>query len=321
MVVLVIMLLTIAVVICGTGLLLSLRPLLSRRSPAPPKQRRDRGRMAPRAVARAVAPVAPGEPVALRLRTRARQQPLPSQLRRRAAVSLSVSVAPERIYGAAFPGRAIPWKALLIGLISLVILLLYGAQLFLPHTGFLLLNPWETTAPTATSQAPHYNATASLVRISQLDPAQYDSPQQYQTWAYSACSAAAMTVVINAYGHHYRIADILKVEAAIGEITPAQGLLEEVGIARTATRFGFDTVWGHNLSLDQVIAIANGGRPVIVSFPPDRFPGGHLLVVRGGNADTVYLIDSSRLDYTAMTRSRFLSLWGGFYAVLTPHRS
>jgi hypothetical protein len=246
-----------------------------------------------------------------------------SQIRRRPAGAASLAVAPGRVYEETLPVREIPWKVLLLALVSLLILGYYGLQLFAPHTGFLLLG---TSAPDATATAqsatsPHYDATSKLVRISQLDPAQYYSQRQYQTWAYSACSAAAMTVVINAYGHHYRIADILQVESAIGEITPQEGLLEEVGIARTAARFSFDTTWGHNLSLDQVIAIANGGRPVIVSFPPDRFPGGHLLVVRGGSSSTVYLTDSSRLDYTSMTRSRFLSLWGGFYAVLTPQRS
>jgi hypothetical protein len=48
-----------------------------------------------------------------------------------------------------------------------------------------------------------------------------------------------MTEVFNAYGHHYRVTDVLKVEAQIGEITPQLGLLEEVRIQRTAAQFGF----------------------------------------------------------------------------------
>ena len=60
------------------------------------------------------------------------------------------------------------------------------------------------------------NASQRLVRISQLDPNQYSSADEYNTWAYSACSAASMTEVFNAFGHHYRITDILKVEAQFG---------------------------------------------------------------------------------------------------------
>ena len=127
-----------------------------------------------------------------------------------------------------------------------------------------------------------------------------------------------MTEVINAYGHHYRVTDILKVESQIGEITPELGLVEEVGIARTVARFGFKTAWGHNLSLDNVIDIANHGRPVIVGWPPDRYAGGHLLVVTGGNSNYVYLADSSSYNYHSLSRHKFLSWWEGFSAIVTP---
>nr|BBH95614.1 hypothetical protein KTA_38130 [Thermogemmatispora argillosa] len=306
---LVFMLFAVALTVSLCGLYLSARPYLTA------KKRR------PVAAERLLR--APGS-----TRLRARQIATMTQPRRRSVSTLSLSVTPERLYGAGpFPWREIPWKIILIGLVSLLIVIFLGSQLFLSRgVGFVLPYLW-TAEPAATvtssssASTPHYDASSHLVRINQLDPAQYDSQEQYQTWAYSACSAAAMTVVINAYGYHYRIADILKVESALHEITPDQGLLEEVGIAHTAAHFHFNTLWGHNLSLDQVLAIANGGRPVIVSFPPDRFPGGHLLVVRGGTASTVYLVDSSRLNYTSMARSRFLQLWGGFYAVLTPQAS
>jgi hypothetical protein len=181
---------------------------------------------------------------------------------------------------------------------------------------------FQQTAPTPTSAATSapvvYTASTTLQRLGQLDPAQYASTDEFNTWAYSACSAAAMTEVINSYGHTYRITTILELESKINEITPELGLLEEVGVQRTATQFGFNTTWGHNLSLDQVIATANGGKPVIVSFPPAKYPGGHILIVRGGDSNNVELADSSRLNWTTLTRTRFLQLWGGFSAILTP---
>jgi len=162
------------------------------------------------------------------------------------------------------------------------------------------------------------NASQQLVRISQLDPNQYSSSSEYSTWAYSACSTAAMTEVFNAYGDHFRITDVLQVEARLGEITPSQGLLRPEGIANTAARFGFKTTWGNAWTLDQVIARANQGNPVIVSFPPDRYAGGHLLVVTGGDSEMVYLADSSLWNRRWLARAQFLQWWEGYAAVVTP---
>jgi len=97
------------------------------------------------------------------------------------------------------------------------------------------------------------------------------------------------------------------------------GLLEEVGIARTVAYFGFKTTWGHNLTLDQVIAIANQGKPVIVGFPPDRYAGGHLIVVIGGNSSEVFVADSSLWNRHAISRAQFLAWWEGFSAIVTPN--
>jgi len=162
------------------------------------------------------------------------------------------------------------------------------------------------------------NAAQRLVRLSQLDPGQYDSATEYNTWAYSACSAAAMTEVLNAYGGHYRIHDILTVEAKRGDITPALGLVRNSGIADTVAQFGFRTSWGFSLTLDEIIAMAHQGTPVIVDFPPDRYTGGHILVVIGGTATTVSVADSSGHNYTVLSRGQFLQWWGGFSAIVTP---
>ncbi len=214
----------------------------------------------------------------------------------------------------------VPWSVITIGLVSIFILGLYAFNFVLPHHALFSL-VWfnqNATAAHPASQPSTYQATQNLVRIGQLDPAQYNTTQEYNLWAYSACSTAAMTEVINAYGHHYRVTDILKVEARIGEITPELGLLEDIGIQRTVAQFGFKTTWGHNLSLDQITTVANQGRPVIVSFPPDRYAGGHLLVVTGGNSKYVYLADSSSWNYHSLSRARFLNWWEGFYAIVTP---
>jgi hypothetical protein len=157
-----------------------------------------------------------------------------------------------------------------------------------------------------------------LVRIGQLDPEQYASAQEYRTWAYSTCSTAAMTEIANYYGGRYRITDLLSVQAGIGEITPELGLLEDAGIAHTMEQFGFTTSWGYSRSLEQIVAFAGQGTPVIVAFPPARYPGGHLLVVTGGDESRVYVSDSSMYNRRFFSRTRFLLLWAGFAAVVTP---
>jgi len=216
-----------------------------------------------------------------------------------------------------------PWPGLI-----LVLLGLFWMGLLLLHTiapsVTLAAFGWGNTTQSSSSStqnapAPHYNVSQDLARIGQLDPAQYTSQQQFDLWGYSTCSTAAMAEVLNAYGNHYRVADILKVEAQIGEITPSQGLLEDRGIALTVAKFGFKTSWGYTLSLNQVIAIANKGEPVIVAWPPSRYPAGHIVVVTGGNSSVVDIADSSLYDRHIVSREQFLQWWGGFSAIVTPN--
>jgi predicted double-glycine peptidase len=221
-----------------------------------------------------------------------------------------------------YPGQPAPWVGITLVLLSVFLLGIFLMHTLMPNATLIgaMAWPYASTNPPSnhTSDGP-YTASKSLIRLSQLDPAQYNSTQEYNTWAYSACSAASMTEVINAYGHHYRVTDILKVESQIGEITPELGLVEEVGIQRTLARFGFKTTWGHNLSLDNVINVANQGRPVIVGFPPDRYAGGHLLVVTGGNSNSVFLADSSSYNRKVLSHTQFMKWWEGFYAIATPN--
>jgi len=214
--------------------------------------------------------------------------------------------------------ESVPFSVIVVGLVSIFILGIYALNFVLPHQALINLLLFNLNTPVKTTQTSNVQASQNLMRLSQLDPAQYNSTQEFQLWAYSACSTAAMTEVFDSYGRHYRITDVLKVEAQIGEITPQSGLLEDIGIQRTAARFGFKTAWGHNLSLDQIISIANAGKPVIVSFPPDRYAGGHLLVVTGGNSNIVKLADSSLWNRKVLSRAQFLNWWEGFYAIVTP---
>lgn len=190
-------------------------------------------------------------------------------------------------------------------------------QTIVPHTQMQTTSP-GTKLTSAEQKNGGPNAARSLLRINQLDCGQYASDSECATWAESACSAAALTEVIDAYGYHYRITNILQQEVAAKAITPQQGLLDDQGIARTAARFGFTTDWGYERTLDQVIALANTGTPVIVSWPPSRYPPGHLVVVIGGDRSTVKLADSSRYNLQVLSRAQFLQWWAGYSAIVKP---
>jgi hypothetical protein len=246
---------------------------------------------------------------------------VPMEIERYAEVTSAIPIQFESGIGRNQANKPMSWPVIM-SLLAIFLFGIYSLNFLFPHHAVWSLVMFNDNPP-STSQSsqhtPQFNATQSLVRLGQVDPAQYASNQEFSTWAYSACSTAAMTEVFNAYGRHYRITNVLKVEAQIGEITPQLGLLEEAGIQRTAAQFGFKTTWGHNLSLDQIIDVANHGRPVIVSFPPDRYDGGHLLVVTGGNSSVVKLADSSLWNYHSLSRAQFLQWWGGFSAIVTPN--
>lgn len=222
------------------------------------------------------------------------------------------------------------WLGIVLILLALFAFFSFTLRAVLLNPGLVFDAPWaDTAAPKAVTSSNTTKAAANpfatlagaskaLIRVNQLDPAQYASNQEYNDWAYSTCSAASMTEVINSYGHHYRVTDILKVEAGIHEITPDLGLLASNGIDKTLAKFGFKTIHEDGQPLDKIIQIANQGRPVIVDFPPSRWTGGHILVVRGGTSQNVYLADSSRLNMQVMARSVFLKYWGGMAAVAFP---
>lgn len=239
--------------------------------------------------------------------------------------ALSISSLGGRV-GRRQTGEPVPVTVVVIGAVSIFVLGLFAFNYVMPHNPVFNLT-WLANNSSSSSQSQStpaasppklYGVSQNLARIGQLDPAQYNSSSDYNLWGFAACSSAAMTEVINAYGHHYRIADILKVEASLNEITPALGLVEDVGVARTMAKFSFKTDWGYSLSYDQVVATASQGEPVIVSWPPSRYTGGHLVVVVGGNSQTVIIADSSIYDRHSLTRAQFMKWWAGFSAISTP---
>jgi hypothetical protein len=175
------------------------------------------------------------------------------------------------------------------------------------------VHPYAQTVPLMASQL--------LVRGDSAARNQYHTDYEWQFWSYSSCSGFAMTEVMNAYGRHLIAADVLEEEQRLGVWSVYGGLLNNQGIAETANYFGFNASLSNSLTLQDIIVISDKGTPVIVSVQDKTyFPNGHVLVIRGGDDQYVYLIDSSPDNFTRMSYSMFLGMWSNnhFSAILTP---
>ncbi len=169
------------------------------------------------------------------------------------------------------------------------------------------------------SQPMPMTASTRLLRLDSAARSQYYTDYQWQVWSYSSCSGMAMAEVMNAYGRHLIGADVLQEELKLGVWNIQLGLLREDGIAMTANYYGFQASLSHTRTLQDLIDLSNQGEPIIVGIRDSRyFPGGHLLVVRGGDSQYIYLADSSPANFQRMALSMFQGMWQGFSAVLTP---
>lgn len=157
-------------------------------------------------------------------------------------------------------------------------------------------------------------ASSRIIRIDSAIRGQYYTNYQWQVWSYSSCSGISMEEVMDAYGRHLIAADVLQVESDLGVWDTYNGLTGgEPGIAKVASYFGFRAVPNPPRTVQDLIAVANKGFPVIVGVP------GHILVVRGGDSNNVYLVDSAPADRTIMSRAQFANWWDNFSVELLPN--
>jgi hypothetical protein len=158
-----------------------------------------------------------------------------------------------------------------------------------------------------------FSASARIERVDSAAADQYSTLFQYQVWSYSSCSGISLEEVMNSYGRHYIASDVLQVEQNLGVWDTYDGLVGgEPSMTKAAAYFGFQTSPKPPRTLKDLIATANMGYPVIVGSP------GHILVVKGGDSNYVYLVDSAPADRTALTHAEFMAFWDGFSVLLLP---
>ena len=165
-----------------------------------------------------------------------------------------------------------------------------------------------------TSQSIAESASVRIARVDSAQRDQYYTDYQYQVWSYSSCSGISLEEVMDAYGRHYIAADVLQIEQNMGVWNSYEGLTGgEPAMARVAAYFGFQTNANPPRTLANLITVANKGQPVIIGSP------GHIMVLKGGDANYVYVVDSSPVNRQVMTHDQFMSFWDGFSVLITPN--
>ena len=158
-----------------------------------------------------------------------------------------------------------------------------------------------------------FTASVRMVRVDSAARDQYYTDYQWHVWSYASCSGISLEEVMNAYGRHYIAADVLQAEQNMGVWDTYDGLVGgEPAMAKVANYYGFKVSPNPPRTLKDLIYITNKGFPVIVGMP------GHIFVVRGGDSNFVYVVDSAPANKTVLTYQEFTSIWDNFSVLITP---
>lgn len=211
--------------------------------------------------------------------------------------------------------RALPtWLIFLLIGFSFVIVLNSVLALLSHQSLTTIVLTQQLNQTQSAQQLQPLTASERVIVHRQSNRAEYnnDNPE-WQLWSYSACSGCAMAALMDAYGAQkngkpLNCGDVLEVEYNLGVYDPGTsptqnwGLLSpgQQNLAKTAAYFGFASDYSKNVSLDDLINMANSGTPSIIGFPT------HVMIITGGDSKNVKLADSGGLHLTTVTRDQFL---------------
>lgn len=154
-------------------------------------------------------------------------------------------------------------------------------------------------------------------------PDLYDNYAQYQRWGGAACSAAAISEILTAYG--VRDATIGHEIDELGKyIDPNWGLLNRHAFAMIAAKHGLRADESNSWTYNQIVYVSEHlGIPVIVNVRISYgyysfFSGGHFLVVVGGDAQGLAIVDSSEYYIHYLPKSVFYQMFTGYTAAIAP---
>ena len=179
--------------------------------------------------------------------------------------------------------------------------------------------------PHAQAGAAAGGSITSMVRpeTQLLRPDLYDSYAQFQNWGGAACSAAAISEILTAYG--VPNATIGREIDELGSyISPNGGLLNRHGFEVVAAKHNLRADASTSLTYNQLVYItAQLGMPVIVNVRMSYgyyhfFSGGHFLTVVGGDAQGLKIVDSSEYYIHYLPKDVFYQMFTGYTAAIVP---
>jgi len=185
---------------------------------------------------------------------------------------------------------------------------------------------WVTSqAPGSPAPTPTAQPVAGRVQaIYQGDPTiGWDNQQQYNLWWPSACSPAALTMALRAWGDPVNIGAVLDRLIAHQAITPEHGLLHPEALETVAKEYGFHAITFWRWSIEDVAAVTGQGAPVLVDVVDAKrqtpYPGfvvGHWLLVTSVASDHIEVGDSSGYHIHALSPDVFHTLFTGIGVVI-----
>ncbi len=211
--------------------------------------------------------------------------------------------------------RQAPTRMMVLCMLALLVISVRIAWFIVSHQSlesFVFMQ--EASQAQLKQQAQPLTMSERVIAHHQANRAEYnnDNPE-WQVWGYTACSGCALAALMDAYGAQkngkpLNCGDVLEVEYRLGVYDPGttptngRGLLPpgQIGLDKTAAYFGFASDYSKNVSLDDLIAMANSGTPSIIGIPT------HVMVLTGGDSKYVKLADSGGLRLTTVTRDQFL---------------
>ncbi|MGZ3611931.1 MAG: hypothetical protein ACXWOL_18130 [Ktedonobacteraceae bacterium] len=211
--------------------------------------------------------------------------------------------------------RQVPMWMIVLCMLALSIIVVKGAWVIVSHQSLVsLVFLQEVNQAQLKQQAQPLTPSERVNVHHQANRAEYNNgTPEWQVWSYSACSGCALAALMDSYGAQkdgkpLNCGDVLEVEYKLGVYDPgttptnSRGLLPpgQIGLDKTAAYFGFASDYSKNVSLDDLIAMANSGTPSIISIPT------HVMIITGGDSKYVKLADSGGLRLTTVTREQFL---------------
>jgi hypothetical protein len=188
--------------------------------------------------------------------------------------------------------------------------------------------PGQVTPTPAATSVGHPQPVSSVPErvpaLYQGDPSiGWDSPQQYQTWWPSACSAVALTADLRGWGTQVGVGIVLDHIWKLGAISMERGLTNANALAQVAELYGYQAQTFWHWGAQQVAQVTSQGVPVLVLLvdarqqtPYPAFVAGHWLVVVSSSASLVEVRDSSGYRIHTLTPALFHTLFTGVAVVV-----